>query len=89
MMFDHNDSEGAIEEESIAWHRGLCAFAFVLVAGLAFALIAAIVGCSARATAAGAYAAEQQLCLRHSTHNERVACINRVRAAWAADGSAE
>lgn len=89
MMFDHNDSEGAIEEEALAYRRILRAFFATLLAGLGFALIIALFGCGPRATSAEVYAGAQQLCMRHPTHEERQACTRRVRAEWAPDGGAE
>jgi hypothetical protein len=89
MMFDHNSSEGAIEEEDLAWRRAARVLVFVLGLGLMFALIAALFGCGGRVKdAEDAYRAEQRACIAAHVgdHAARVACINDVRARWAAEG---
>jgi hypothetical protein len=89
MMFDHNDSEGAIEEEDLAWRRCAHALIFVLGLGLMFALIAALMGCGGTVKdAENAYRAEQRACIAAHVgdHNARVTCLNGVRARWAAEG---
>ena len=89
MIFDHNDSPGAKDEEAVAVNRAVCAFFIVLLVGLSLAIGAALLfGCGARATSAEVYFGEQQLCLRHPTHEARRDCLARVRAEWATDGGA-
>lgn len=90
MIYDHDHSPGARDEENIAVRRAVCAFFLVLLLGISLALAAALLfGCGSRATSAEVYFGEQQLCLRHPTHEERQACLTRVRAEWAPDTSTD
>lgn len=62
-----------------------CLFAVAFLVGL-------LNGClpAREAAAERAYREDQEACLRqYESVNERRACVNRVRAHWAADGGAE
>ena len=63
----------------------------IFLFALAF-LVGLLNGCAAAKgeLAEQAYRSEQEDCLtRFSTKNERVTCVNQVRARWALDGGAD